>query len=249
MSLDISLPGAFLAGLLSFASPCVLPLVPAYLGFLTGAAAETTAVGSATPEAARLGRGRVIAIAGAFVLGFSTIFILLGATASGIGQWLTRYADILGVVSGAVLILFGLHLLGLVKFSWLYRQAKLEVSQKPAGLLGAYLVGLAFGFGWSPCVGPVLAAILIVAGAESSLWRGALLLAFYAAGIGIPFLAAAAFAGPFLVWALAVKTRLGLIEKISGALLVATGVVFMAGLMPEVSQLLLDAVPALGTIG
>ncbi|MFG1465629.1 cytochrome c biogenesis protein CcdA [Xanthobacter sp. DSM 24535] len=259
MSLDISLPGAFLAGLLSFASPCVLPLVPAYLGFLTGAAAETAPAGSTTPEAARpgtahqgaarLGRGRVIVIAGAFVLGFSTIFILLGATASGIGQWLTRYADILGVVSGAVLILFGLHLLGLVKFSWLYRQAKLEVSQKPAGLLGAYLVGLAFGFGWSPCVGPVLAAILIVAGAESSLWRGALLLAFYAAGIGIPFLAAAAFAGPFLIWARAVKTRLGLIEKVSGALLVATGLVFMTGLMPEVSQLLLDAVPALGTIG
>ncbi|OYZ93157.1 MAG: hypothetical protein B7Y01_01440 [Xanthobacter sp. 17-67-6] len=107
----------------------------------------------------------------------------------------------------------------------------------------------AFGFGWSPCVGPVLAAILIVAGAESSLWRGALLLAFYAAGIGIPFLAAAAFAGPFLVWARAVKTRLGLIEKVSGALLVATGLVFVTGLMPEVSQLLLDAVPALGTIG
>jgi cytochrome c-type biogenesis protein len=264
MSLDISLPGAFLAGLLSFASPCVLPLVPAYLGFLTGAAVEAAPAGSTTPEAARpgtahqgaahhgagrLGRGRVIVIAGAFVLGFSTIFILLGATASGIGQWLTRYADILGIVSGAVLILFGLHLLGFVKFSWLYRQAKLEVSRKPAGLLGAYLVGLAFGFGWSPCVGPVLAAILIVAGAESSLWRGALLLAFYAAGIGIPFLAAAAFAGPFLVWARAVKTRLGLIEKVSGALLVATGLVFVTGLMPEVSQLLLDAVPALGTIG
>lgn len=245
MSLDVSLPGAFIAGLLSFASPCVLPLVPAYLGFLTGTAVETAPEGGVNAA----GRHRVLIAALAFVLGFATVFVILGATASTLGQALLQYAGPLTIVSGALLIVFGLHMLGLVRIPFLYRQAKMDVSEKPAGLLGAYVIGLAFGFGWSPCVGPVLAAILIVAGAEASVARGALLLAVYAAGIGIPFLVAAAFAGSFLSWLGAVRKRLGLIEKISGALLVATGLVFVTGLMPDVSQWLLDAVPALGTIG
>lgn len=240
MALDVSLPGAFLAGLLSFASPCVLPLVPAYLGFLTGAAGESGQAAS---------RRRVVASAFAFVLGFATVFIILGATASTVGQALLRYAGPLTIASGLLLVVFGLHMLGVVRIPFLYRQAKLDVSEKPAGLAGAYVIGLAFGFGWSPCVGPVLAAILIVAGAEASVARGALLLAVYAAGIGIPFLVAAAFAGPFLAWASAVKKRMGLVEKVSGALLVATGLVFVTGLMPEVSQWLLDRVPALGNVG
>lgn len=242
MSLDVSLPGAFLAGLLSFASPCVLPLVPAYLGFLTGAA-------EVGPDVAAASRRRVLAAAFAFVLGFSTVFIVLGATASTLGQALLAYVGPLTIASGILLVVFGLHMLGVVRIPFLYRQAKLDVAEKPAGLLGAYVIGLAFGFGWSPCVGPVLAAILIVAGAEASVARGALLLAIYAAGIGIPFLLAAAFAGPFLAWASAVKKRMGLVEKVSGGLLVATGIVFMTGLMPQVSQWLLDAVPALGEIG
>ena len=246
MSLDVSLPGAFVAGLLSFASPCVLPLVPAYLGFLAGAA-ETAPSGAGAK--ARPANRAVVAAAFAFVLGFSTVFILLGATAATLGQALMRYAGPLTIASGVLLIVFGLHMLGLLRIPLLYRQAKLEVREKPAGLLGAYVIGLAFGFGWSPCVGPVLAAILIVAGAEASLGRGALLLALYAAGIGIPFLLAALFAGPFLAWAAAVKQRMGLIEKISGALLVATGLIFVTGLMPEVAQWLLERVPVLGAIG
>ncbi|MFG1358793.1 cytochrome c biogenesis CcdA family protein [Xanthobacter pseudotagetidis] len=244
MSLDVSLPGAFVAGLLSFASPCVLPLVPAYLGFLAGAAEAAPAGGKARPASRP-----VVAAAFAFVLGFSTVFILLGATASTLGQALMRYAGPLTIASGALLIVFGLHMLGLLRIPFLYRQAKLEVREKPAGLVGAYVIGLAFGFGWSPCVGPVLAAILIVAGAEASLGRGALLLAVYAAGIGIPFLLAAMFAGPFLAWAAAVKKRMGLIEKVSGALLVITGLIFVTGLMPDVAQWLLDRVPAFGAIG
>ncbi len=250
MSLDVSFPGAFLAGLLSFASPCVLPLVPAYLGFLTGIAAEGMAAERAGGSgAAAPGRGRVLAVALAFVLGFATVFILLGATASTLGKVLLEHIGVLTIASGVLLIVFGIHMLGIVRIPLLYRQAKLEVESRPAGFLGAYVVGLAFGFGWSPCVGPVLAAILLVAGAEASVAHGALLLTAYAAGIGLPFLAAAAFAKSFLVWAGAVKKRLGLVEKVSGVLLIATGLAFVTGLMPEVAQWLLESVPALGTIG
>ncbi|MCG5236391.1 cytochrome c biogenesis CcdA family protein [Xanthobacter oligotrophicus] len=241
MSLDIGLPGAFLAGLLSFASPCVLPLVPAYLGFLTGTVAGRE--GQAAP------RRRVIAAAALFVLGFSTVFILLGATASTLGQMLMRHVEALTLVSGVLLVLFGLHMTGLVRIPLLYRQAKIDAATTPAGLVGPYLIGLAFGFGWSPCVGPVLAAILMVAGAEASVGKGMALLAVYAAGIGIPFLIAAAFTGPFLAWAAAARRRLGLIEKVAGALLILTGLAFMTGFMPEVAQWLMDQVPALGAIG
>ncbi|MDI4663079.1 cytochrome c biogenesis protein CcdA [Xanthobacter autotrophicus] len=241
MSLDIGLPGAFLAGVLSFASPCVLPLVPAYLGFLTG----TVAAGEGQPQP----RWRVIVAAGLFVLGFSTVFILLGATASTLGQMLIRHVEVLTLVSGALLVLFGLHMTGLVRIPLLYRQAKIDAAATPAGIVGPYLIGLAFGFGWSPCVGPVLAAILIVAGAEASVGKGVALLAVYSAGIGIPFLLAAAFTGPFLAWAASARRRLGLIEKVAGAFLILTGLAFMTGFMPEVAQWLLDRVPALGTIG
>ncbi|MFG1347001.1 cytochrome c biogenesis protein CcdA [Xanthobacter autotrophicus DSM 431] len=242
MSLDVSLPGAFVAGLLSFASPCVLPLVPAYLGFLAGAAG--------TPDAAGEGRRRrVVGAAALFVLGFASVFILLGATASTLGQALTRHVETLTLVSGALLIVFGLHMTGLVRIPLLYRQAKIDPGARPAGLLGPYVVGLAFGFGWSPCVGPVLAAILMVAGAEASVGKGMLLLGVYAAGIGIPFLVAAAFTGPFLAWAAGARRRLGLVEKVAGGLLILTGLAFVTGFMPQLAQWLLEAVPMLGAIG
>ena len=244
MSLDVSLPGAFVAGLLSFASPCVLPLVPAYLGFLAGAAGTPR---DGAPDAAT--RGRVIGAAALCVLGFASVFILLGATASTLGQVLMEHVEALTLVSGALLIVFGLHLTGLMPIPLLYRQAKIEAGARPSGWLGPYLVGLAFGFGWSPCVGPVLAAILIVAGAEASVGKGMLLLGVYAAGIGIPFLIAAAFTGPFLAWASAARRRLGLVEKIAGVLLILTGLAFVTGFMPRLAQWLLEAVPALGTIG
>lgn len=244
MSLEISLPGAFLAGLLSFASPCVLPLVPAYLGFLTGAAGGAGAAADA--EAAP--RARVLGAALLFVLGFSVVFILLGATASSLGQVLMQHVEALTLASGALLVLFGLHMTGLLRIPLLYWQARLDAAPG-TGLLAPFVVGLAFGFGWSPCVGPVLAAILMVAGAEASVGRGMALLAVYAAGIGIPFLIAAAFTGPFLAWARLARQRLGLVEKVAGGLLILTGIAFMTGFMPEVAQWLLDGVPALGAVG
>lgn len=242
MSLDVSLAGAFLAGLLSFASPCVLPLVPAYLGFLAGAAAEDGK--SPTPV-----RRSILGAALLFVLGFASVFILLGATASSLGRVLMDHIETLTLLSGALLVVFGLHMTGLVRIPLLYRQARLEPMARPAGLIGPYVVGLAFGFGWSPCVGPVLAAILLVAGAEASVGRGMLLLGIYAAGIGIPFLIAAAFTERFLAWTRAARSRLGLVEKVAGGLLILTGIAFMTGFMPQIAQWLLDAAPGLGRIG
>lgn len=241
MSLDVSLAGAFLAGLLSFASPCVLPLVPAYLGFLAGTATEGTATAPA--------RRGVLGAALLFVLGFASVFVLLGATASSLGRVLMEHIETLTLLSGALLVVFGLHMTGLVRIPLLYRQARLEPMARPAGLIGPYVVGLAFGFGWSPCVGPVLAAILLVAGAEASVGRGMLLLAIYAAGIGIPFLIAAAFTERFLAWSRAARSRLGLVEKIAGGLLILTGIAFMTGFMPQIAQWLLDVAPGLGRIG
>jgi cytochrome c-type biogenesis protein len=241
VSLDITLPGAFGAGLLSFVSPCVLPLVPAYLGFLGGAGRGLSGEG--------VTRGRLVALSATFVAGFSSVFILLGATATQIGQWLAVHAPVLTLVAGAMLILFGLHFLGLLRLPLLYRRVAPDVARAPAGLVGAYLVGLAFGFGWTPCVGPILSMILILAGTEDSLAKGVLLLSAYAAGIGLPFIAAAAFSTGFLRWSAAMRSRLGLVEKASGVLLVATGVVFIGGWMPQLSAWLLDAFPTLGAIG
>lgn len=241
MSLDISFPGAVIAGFLSFASPCVLPLVPAYLGFIGGA--------SVANEQHNAGRARLLGLSLAFVAGFSTIFIALGATASTLGQAVTRHAEVLTVVAGAVLIAFGLHVVGLVRIPLLYRQASVHVERPPTGPAGAYILGLAFGFGWTPCVGPILAAILMVAGTESSVSRGAMLLAAYSLGIGIPFLAAAAFSGAFLEWSSALKRRLGLIEKLSGSLLIVTGLAFIGGWIPIASAWLLETFPIFAEIG
>lgn len=241
MSFEIGLPGAFVAGLLSFASPCVLPLVPAYLGFLTGAGALAS---QDAPDGGAV-RRRSVALSLAFVAGFGAVFVALGATASGLGQLVLAHAEMLTMAGGVLLILFGLHFLGLLRIPLLYRQVRFEPAARPAGAVGAFLVGAAFAFGWTPCVGPMLAAILMLAGAEASLWRGAALLAAYAAGIGIPFVVAAAFTGPFLRWAGRARRRLGAVEKVSGALLVLTGVAFLSGWMPILSGWLLETFPNL----
>ncbi|RXF69878.1 cytochrome c biogenesis CcdA family protein [Hansschlegelia zhihuaiae] len=240
MGLDVSLAGAAAAGALSFASPCVLPLTPAYLGFISGAA---------SPDQIERARSRVFALALAFVAGFSTVFVALGATASTIGQFLSNYAQPLTVAAGALLVLFGLHFMEIVRIPLFYRHAGVGLERRPTGPLGAYAVGLAFGFGWTPCVGPILAAILMVAGAEQTAWRGAALLGAYSAGIGLPFLLAAAFMGAFLRWSRALKSRLGLIEKVSGGLLIVTGLAFIGGWVPVAAGWLLEMFPGLAEIG
>lgn len=242
MSLDVSAGGAFIAGLLSFASPCVLPLVPPYLAYIGGVSVEDMRRDGA-------GRLRVLIAALAFVAGFSTVFVALGATASWIGQAVNAYLGWLGVVAGTLIVLMGLHFLHVLRLPFLDRTARVGVAAKPAGLFGAYLIGLAFGFGWSPCVGPVLAAILLIAGAKESAGEGARLLLVYSLGIGVPFLVAAGFAGAFMRAMARFRAHMGAIEKAMGALLVVTGVLIFTGQMPAIANWLVETFPALGRIG
>lgn len=244
MGLDVTAWGVFAAGLLSFASPCVLPLVPAFLAFVAGVSIDQLA-----EDGGKRPSGRILVSAAAFVAGFTTVFVALGATASAVGKALTAYLAYFGYAAGAVIVVLGLHFLGLVRIPLLFRTARVEVGRKPAGLLGAYVVGLAFAFGWTPCVGPVLTAILMLAGTEDSVGQGALLLLVYALGLGVPFLLAALFAGRFMRWAAQARPYVGYIEKVLGALLVITGLLFITGQMTTISYWLLETFPALGRIG
>jgi cytochrome c-type biogenesis protein len=243
MSLDVSAGGAFVAGLLSFASPCVLPLVPPYLAYMGGVSIEELRAERPTLRLAVLGAALC------FVAGFSTVFVALGATASLIGQAVGAYLTWLGYIAGVLVALMGLHFLHVIRIPLLDRTARVGIETKPAGLAGAYVIGLAFGFGWSPCVGPVLAAILLMAGASDSAGEGARLLFVYSLGIGVPFLAAAGFADGFMRWSARFRSRMAVIEKAMGALLVITGVLIFTGQMPVIANWLIDVFPALGKIG
>ncbi len=244
MNLDVSVGSAFLAGLLSFFSPCVLPLVPPYLAYMGG-----VSIAELKDEGGRGARWAVLAAAVAFVAGFSTVFVALGATASWIGQAVSGYFGVLGYIAGALIIIMGLHFLGGFRIPLLDRTARVGVAQKPAGLLGAYLIGLAFGFGWSPCVGPVLTAILFMAGASDSAGEGARLLLIYSLGIGVPFLVAAGFAGAFMRWSARFRSKLGVIEKAMGAFLVIAGILIFTGQMPTIANWLIETFPVLGKNG
>ncbi|MBM6595959.1 cytochrome c biogenesis CcdA family protein [Microvirga pudoricolor] len=241
--LSVSLPAAALGGLISFLSPCVLPLVPPYLSFLAGTTFDQLSAGDD-----RAVRRRAIAAALLFVAGFSTVFVLLGATASALGQFVRQYLDVLSTVAGLAIIVMGLHFLGVFRIGLLYREARLNVN-RPVGLWGAYVMGLAFAFGWTPCIGPVLAAILAVAGSEASVARGALLLAAYSVGLGIPFLLAALAMKPFVAFLKGMRSRFLMIERAMGALLVLTGIAFLTGWITTMSFWLLETFPVLGRLG
>jgi cytochrome c-type biogenesis protein len=243
MASDITLSAAAAAGLLSFLSPCVLPLVPPYLTFIAGTTIE---------ELSGVGERRArrdVALAGLlFVLGFSTVFVALGATASVFGQVIREYIDVLSYAAGLAIIAMGLHFLGVWRVALLYREARVQV-EKPVGVWGAYVMGLAFAFGWTPCIGPILAAILAVAGSEDTVLKGAGLLAAYSAGLGLPFLGAALAIEPFFRFIKRFSRHFGKVEKVVGALLVVTGVAFLTGGMQSVSFWLLETFPALSRLG
>jgi cytochrome c-type biogenesis protein len=242
---DVTLIGAFFAGLLSFVSPCVLPLVPPYLGFLAGVSLDQL-----TGEGEEKADPRKVFFASlAFVLGFSTVFVALGASASFIGQFVTEHLEVFGYIAGAAIIVMGLHFLGVFRIALLYREARVHVERKPAGLVGAYVIGLAFAFGWTPCVGPILAAILFVAGSEESVAQGAVLLGSYALGIGVPFLVAGLFAGPFMRFMKRFRRHMVTVERVMGVLMIATGIAFMTGQMARMSFWLLETFPGLAVIG
>jgi len=240
--MDVSYPGAALAGALSFLSPCVLPLVPAYLAFVSGVSIQQD---PAEPAPV----GRVFAAALAFVLGFSTVFVALGATASSVSGLLMDHVDWLTPLAGVLIIVLGLHFLGAFRVLLLYREVRFHPKAKPAGLLGAYAIGLAFAFGWTPCVGPALAAVLMVAGSDQSALYGASLLAVYALGLGVPFLLAALGMQRFMSFMKGARGYLGYIEKAMGVLLIVTGILFITGSINELSWWLLELFPALGRVG
>ena len=243
--LDVSFGGAFLAGLLSFVSPCVLPIVPPYLAYLAGLSFSQVSSDALDRNSAR----RILHSSIAFVLGFTTVFVALGATASFLGQTLARYFDVLSIVAGVLILVMGLHFLGVFRIGLLYGEARVDVGKQPAGPAGAYIMGLAFAFGWTPCVGPVLAAILFVAGTEDTAARGAALLAVYSMGIGIPFILAGMFASRFIGWANRFKRHMRKIEMVMGVLLVLTRILFMTEQMAVIAQFLLETFPVFQTIG
>jgi cytochrome c-type biogenesis protein len=244
MNGNVPIMTALIAGLISFLSPCVLPLVPPYLVFLAGTSLERFA--DAEPER-RVKRETVLAAA-LFVLGFSTVFVALGASASVIGSLIRAYSGPLSTIAGIVIIVMGLHFLGITPIALLHRQKRLEVA-KPVGLWGAYVIGLAFAFGWTPCIGPILAAILAVAASEQTVAKGAGLLAVYSLGLGIPFMIAAFAIEPFAAFLARFKNYLHRVEQAMGALLVLTGIAFLTGSINQMSVWLLEAFPALGRIG
>ncbi len=237
--------GVALAGLASFLSPCVLPLVLPYLGYIGGTTFDQLTGDEAVDRRAW---ARVVASAVFFVLGFTTVFVCLGAGASTIGQVMLSYRATLGTLAGVIIVLFGLHFLGVLRIHILHREARYSAATEEANFASAYVMGLAFAFGWTPCIGPVLATVLTLAASETSLWSGVKLLFVYSLGLGLPFILAAVAIRPFLSFMKRFKRHFATLEKVMGLLLVITGLLFIFGAQNWFSQWMLEHFPALGRI-
>jgi cytochrome c-type biogenesis protein len=248
MAVDVGYISAVGAGALSFLSPCVLPLVPPYLCYMAGVSVEdfrAEEASAAHPSARRA----LILTSLVFVLGFSTVFVALGAGASTVGRFLRVWQEPLALGAGVVIILMGLNFLGILRIPFLSREARFQAEAKPASMLAAYVMGLAFAFGWTPCIGPVLGPILTLAGGRETVGEGALLLGAYSIGLGIPFLIAALFSGAFMRFLGRFRVHLGRVEKLIGGLLVIAGVLFLTGGVQTASYWLLEMFPVLGRLG
>ena len=242
---NVTLLAAFIAGVLSFISPCVLPLIPGYLSFVSGVTLDemrgTNAGGAVlAPSGARR---RAVIMSVAFVLGFSLVFISLGASATAIGTVLMEHLSLLGKIAGVVIIVFGLHMMGVLRIGWLYSEKRMQTSGKPAGFFGAMLVGVAFAFGWTPCIGPILAAILAVAATQESVGEGVKLLAVYSAGLGVPFIATSLAINKFFAASARIRKHYHTIEVASGVLLVIVGVLIFTNRFTVIAQLLTPYLP------
>ncbi|MGJ5619044.1 cytochrome c biogenesis CcdA family protein [Sulfitobacter sp. MF3-043] len=233
---------ALVAGVISFLSPCVLPIVPPYLAYMSG-----VSLGDMSNVAAARRRATVAAVF--FVLGLSTVFLILGFTASVFGAFFLQNQVLFAKISGVVVIIFGLHFLGVIRIPFLDQEARLDAGDKGGSSFGAYILGLAFAFGWTPCIGPQLGAILSLAATEASVVRGTLLLGIYAAGLGIPFLLAAMFITRAMGVMNRIKKHMKLIERAMGVLLVAVGLALLTGAFTTLSFWLLETFPSLATLG
>ncbi|MFA3915773.1 cytochrome c biogenesis CcdA family protein [Ruegeria hyattellae] len=233
---------ALVAGVISFLSPCVLPIVPPYLAYMSG-----VSVTDLNEESE--GRNKVMLPALFFVLGLSTVFLFLGFTASAIGTVFLQHQDTLNLIAGLIVMVFGAHFVGVYRIGFLDREARIDVGDRGGSSFGAYVLGLAFAFGWTPCIGPQLGAILSMAASEGSLTRGTVLLAIYALGLGIPFLLVAAFL-PRLKGVMGwMKRHMDRIERIMGLLLWTIGLLMLTGGFSDFSYWLLEAFPGLALLG
>lgn len=247
MVVDFGYPTALAAGAISFLSPCVLPLVPPYLCYMAGVSVDDFR-GEGGAAERTTSRTALLAASFAFVLGFTTVFVALGAGASTIGRFLRVWQEPLAIVAGVLIILMGLNFLGLLRIPLLSREARFQSQGKPASSLAAYVMGLAFAFGWTPCIGPVLGPILTLAGGKATVGEGAMLLGVYSLGLGIPFLIAALFSGAFMRFLARFRVHLGRVEKVIGALLVVAGVFFVSGGVQWVAYWLNETAPWLVTL-
>jgi cytochrome c-type biogenesis protein len=242
MSDDVSLIAAFVAGILSFISPCVLPLVPGYLSFVSGVSLERLREGASEGAERSTAARKVVLASLAFVLGFTVIFVALGATASTVGKLVYAQLDLLSKVAGVLVIVFGLHTMGVLRIPWLYREARIDTA-KPAGLAGAFVVGLAFAFGWTPCIGPILGAILALAAEEGTVQHGMLLLAVYSLGLGIPFLLTSLAVNQFFVAFAKIRRHYRLIETVAGVFMIAVGVLILTNQFTLITRVLTPYLP------
>ena len=236
MSENVTLLAAFVAGFLSFISPCVLPLIPGYISFVSGASLEEMR----GPGAARR---LVLARSLAFVLGFSLVFIAFGASASAIGQFVADKSPILAKIAGILIIVFGLHMMGVFRLAFLDSEKRAQAQRKPTGPIGALLVGVAFAFGWTPCIGPILAGILVVAGSQETIGKGVLLLAVYSLGLGLPFVLTSLAIDRFFSVAATIRRHYHAIELSSGGLLVAIGLLIFTGQLTVIVRYLQPYLP------
>ena len=241
-----SFPLVFGAGVISFLSPCVLPLVPPYLTYMSGASFDQLRTDGTT---AGVVWRRSVFTAVFFVLGFSLVFITFGATATAFGQAFRQALPVITPIAGVFIIVMGLHFLHVFRIPLLDMQVRHNGPNVASGPMGGFLLGLAFAVGWTPCIGPVLAAVLSVAAAEDTAWDGAALLAIYSAGLGVPFLLAGIAIGPFLTFFDSFRKHLGTVERVMGVLLILTGLLFVSGQFTRISYWFYETFPVLQQFG
>jgi cytochrome c-type biogenesis protein len=236
---NVTLLAAFAAGFLSFISPCVLPLIPGYISFVSGISVDEMR-GDTAPATSRL---QVFLTSLAFVIGFSIVFVALGASATAIGKFMFAKLPLLSKIAGVILIIFGLHTMGVFRLAFLETEKRVHAQRKPAGPLGAMLVGVAFAFGWTPCIGPILGGILAIAGSKYTVSEGITLLAVYSLGLGIPFLLTSLAINQFFTAAKRIRKHYHTIEVASGALLIAIGVLIVTGQLTIITRYLQPYLP------
>ena len=233
---------ALVAGIISFLSPCVLPIVPPYLAYMGG-------VSVSDMNSEKSARAKALGTALFFVLGLSTVFLILGFTTSLMGAFFLQNQQWFVVASGVVIMVFGAHFVGVYRIGFMEREIRMDAGDQGGSAFGAYVLGLAFAFGWTPCVGPVLAAILFTAAGQDTAGQGAWLLFTYGLGMTLPFIAAALFIGPFMAWMARFRRHLGLMEKLMGAFLILFGVLIATNSINIIANWMLEHIPWFGTLG